>query len=122
MTDSEGMPMPVPVSPEVAAHQAALQAQRDGIRRASGPKNPAEIHADIAAAREQLGRTVEELAYRLDVPARTKERLDRARARGQTRLRQLAEDARRNPAIPGTVAGATLLVIALLIIRRVRKS
>jgi ABC-type transporter Mla subunit MlaD len=114
MTDPEAARTPVPMSPEVAAH-AAKQA-------APAPKNSAEIHADIAAAREQLGRTVEELAQRLDVAARTKEQLAKARERARDQGRALAEQSRRNPAIVAGAASATFLLLAWLVVRRVRRS
>jgi DNA-binding transcriptional ArsR family regulator len=40
---------------------------------------PEPNRAEIEATREQLGRTVDELAARLDVPSRAKERLLRSR-------------------------------------------
>src|SRR5215210_3531089 len=39
-----------------------------------GTGDPDAIKADIDATREQLGRTVDQLAYRLDVPARARDR------------------------------------------------
>jgi hypothetical protein len=39
------------------------------------PRDPDAIQAEIEATREQLGRTVDELAVRLDVPARVSERV-----------------------------------------------
>jgi hypothetical protein len=43
------------------------------------PPDPETIKAEIDATREQLGRTVDELSRRLDVPARAKEGVYRAR-------------------------------------------
>jgi len=42
------------------------------------PDDPAQIQAEIEATRAQLGRTVDELSARLDVPARTREKVARA--------------------------------------------
>jgi len=50
-----------------------------GVPEVKGPSDPEAIRADIAATREQLGRTVDELSHRLDVPARAKERVERVR-------------------------------------------
>jgi hypothetical protein len=52
---------------------------RSGVPEVNGPSDPEAIRADIAATREQLGRTVDELSHRLDVPARAKERVERIR-------------------------------------------
>jgi hypothetical protein len=46
---------------------------------AGRPSDPEAIKAEIDATREQLGRTVDELAARLDVPSRAKERVLRSR-------------------------------------------
>ena len=51
-----------------------------GVPEVKGPSDPEAIRADIAATREQLGRTVDELSHRLDVPARAKERVEQVRA------------------------------------------
>jgi cobalamin biosynthesis Mg chelatase CobN len=56
------------VSPEDAA-----------ASRMPGPADPEEIKAQIDATREQLAATVDELSRRLDVPARAKEGVYRAR-------------------------------------------
>ena len=46
-------------------------------------RDPDELRADIEATREELGETVEELAHRVDVPARVRERRDETVARVQ---------------------------------------
>ena len=50
-----------------------------GVPEVNGPSDPEAIRADIEATREQLGRTVDELSHRLDVPARARERVERVR-------------------------------------------
>jgi hypothetical protein len=45
----------------------------------SGRRDPDAIQADIEATREQLGRTVDELAVRLDMAGRARERVLRTR-------------------------------------------
>jgi hypothetical protein len=70
-----------------------------------GPTDPDAIKADIEATREQLGRTVDELSDRLDVPARAKE--------GAFRVRDTAVEAyRESPS--ATVAGAAGVLAALV--------
>jgi ElaB/YqjD/DUF883 family membrane-anchored ribosome-binding protein len=79
-----------------------------------GPNDPETIKADIEATRAQLGRTVDELSHRLDVPARAKESAYRARDTA-------VETYRENPPV---VLGSTLalvgLVVGLVVWRRKR--
>ena len=89
---------------------------RSGVPEVNGPSDPEAIRADIAATREQLGRTVDELSHRLDVPARAKERVDR--------IRETALDVYlKNP--PAVMAGGLALVammVGVVIMRRKRTS
>jgi ElaB/YqjD/DUF883 family membrane-anchored ribosome-binding protein len=79
-----------------------------------GPGDPDAIKAEIEATRAQLGRTVDELSHRLDVPARAKESAYRAR---DTAVETYRES-------PPVVLGATLalvgLVVGLVVLRRKR--
>ncbi len=70
----------------------------------SDPTDPAQIQAEIEATRAQLGRTVDELSARLDVPARAKERAYRAR---DTAVETYRES-------PPLVLGAVALVSAVV--------
>jgi hypothetical protein len=83
---------------------------------APGANDPEAIKADIEATRAQLGRTVDELSHRLDVPARAKE--------GAYRARDTAvETYRENPPVALGAALALALAAAvagLLIWRRKR--
>jgi ElaB/YqjD/DUF883 family membrane-anchored ribosome-binding protein len=76
--------------------------------------DPDAIKAEIEATRAQLGRTVDELSHRLDVPARAKESAFRARDTA-------VETYRENPPV---VLGATLAlvgaVVGLIVWRRTR--
>jgi len=72
---------------------------------ASGPVDLDEMKAEIEATREQLGRTVDELSARLDVPARARERAARARDTA-------VETYRESP--PLVIAGTVALVGALI--------
>ena len=78
------------------------------------PTDPDAIRADIEATREQLGRTVDELSNRLDVPARARERVARTRDTA-------VETYRESP--PAVISGAVVLVglvLGLIIVRRKR--
>jgi Protein of unknown function (DUF3618) len=69
------------------------------------PGDPEAIKAEIDATREQLGRTVDELSRRLDVPARAKEGVYRAR---DTAVETYRES-------PPVVLTATLALVALVV-------
>jgi hypothetical protein len=83
---------------------------------ARGPADPDAIKAEIEATREQLGRTVEELSHRLDVPARAKERAYRARDTAVETYRESP------PAVLGAGVALAALVGAVIIWRRKRAS
>lgn len=82
----------------------------------TGPKDPAAIQAEIEATREHLGRTVEELGHRLDVPARARERAYRARDTAVETYRESP------PVVIGAALGLVGLVGAVLVWRRKRTS
>lgn len=95
---------------------SSSNAGRSGVPEVNGPSDPEAIRADIAATREQLSRTVDELSHRLDVPARAKERVER--------IRETALDVYlKNP--PAVMAGGLALVammVGVVIMRRKRTS
>ena len=72
------------------------------------------IKAEIEATREQLGRTVDELSARLDVPARAKESAFRAR---DTAVETYRENP---PAVIGAVVALVGLLVGVIIVRRKR--
>jgi len=78
------------------------------------PNDPAQIQAEIEATRAQLGRTVDELSARLDVPARAKEKVARAKDTA-------VETYRESPPVVIS-AGLALagLVLGLVILRKRR--
>jgi ElaB/YqjD/DUF883 family membrane-anchored ribosome-binding protein len=78
------------------------------------PNDPDAIKAEIEATREQLGRTVDELSHRLDVPERAKEGAYRAR---DTAVETYRENP---PAVIGAGAGGAAL-LGLLVWRRLTK-
>jgi ElaB/YqjD/DUF883 family membrane-anchored ribosome-binding protein len=78
------------------------------------PDDPAQIQAEIEATRAQLGRTVDELSARLDVPARTKERVARAKDTAVETYRESP------PVVIGAVLALAGLVVGVVILRRKR--
>lgn len=84
--------------------------------RTAGPTDPDAIRAEIEATREQLGRTVEELSHRLDVPARARERAYRARDTAVETCRESP------PSVIGAALALVGLVGAVLVWRRKRTS
>ena len=82
----------------------------------SEPPDPAGIEAEIAAARERLGRTVDELSHRLDVPARARETASQVRDTAVGTYRE------NPPAVLGAGTALVGLVVAVIIWRRKRSS
>jgi hypothetical protein len=81
---------------------------------AGRPTDPDAIQADIVATREQLGRTVDELAARLDVPSRAKERVLRTRD-------TVVETYRENPpAALGALLALITVTVGVVVWRRKR--
>ena len=72
------------------------------------PRDPDAIQAEIEATREQLGRTVDELAVRLDVPARVREQV----AEKVLVARDVAVETYRES--PPAVLGAAALLVAVV--------
>jgi hypothetical protein len=74
----------------------------------TGPTDPDAIRADIEATRERLGRTVDELGHRLDMPSRAKERALRT-------LDTAVETYRESPpAVLGAIAVLVALVVGIV--------
>ena len=76
--------------------------------------DPAQIQAEIEATRAQLGRTVDELSARLDVPARAREKAFRARDTAVETYRESP------PAVIGAALALAGLVVGVMIVRRKR--
>ena len=72
------------------------------------------IKAEIDATREQLGRTVDEISARLDVPARAKESAARAKDTAVETYRESP------PLVLGGALALAGLVVGLVILRRKR--
>ena len=80
------------------------------------PADPDQIKAEIEATREQLGRTVDELTARLDVPARARERAARAKDTAVETYRESP------PLVIGGALTLVGLVVGLVVLRRKRAS
>jgi len=78
----------------------------------TGATDPDAIRADIEATREQLGRTVDELAARLDMPSRAQERLLPTR---DTVVETYRESP---PAVLGAAAVLVALVVGIVVWRK----
>ena len=85
-----------------------------GPSDAARPRDANAIEADIEATRDQLARTVDELAARLDVRSRAKERALRARD-------TVVETCRESPpAVLGGTAALVAAIVGIVIWRRKR--
>ena len=82
----------------------------------SGSGDPDAIKAVIEATRAQLGRTVDELSHRLDVPARAKESAYRARDTAVETYRESP------PAVLGAGLALVAVVVGVVVWRRTRSS
>jgi len=78
------------------------------------PTDPDAVRADIDAAREQLGATVDALAHRLDLPGQAKERALLAR---DTVVETYRESP---PAVLGAAAALVALIVGVIVWRRKR--
>jgi hypothetical protein len=80
------------------------------------PSDPEAIKAEIDATREQLGRTVDELSRRLDVPARAKEGVYRARDTAVETYRESP------PIVLGIVLALVAATVGLVVWRKKRST
>ena len=85
-----------------------------GAPDVAGPTDADAIKADIDATREQLGRTVDELAARLDVPSRAKERILRGRDTAVETYRESP------PTVLGAAAALVAVVVGIVVWRKKR--
>ena len=82
----------------------------------SDPADPDALKAQVDASRARLGRTVEELSHRLDVPARAREGVARAKDTAVETYRESP------PAVVGAGALLAGLVTGVIIWRRRRST
>ena len=78
----------------------------------TGPSDPDAIQAEIEATRERLALTVDELAARLDVPSRARERLLRVRDTAVETYRESP------PVVLGAAAALVTLVVGIVVWRK----
>jgi hypothetical protein len=90
--------------------------QGPGAPDVHGPTDPDAIKAEIEETRAQLGRTIDELSHRLDVPARAKESAYRAR---DTAVESYRESP---PVVLGAGLALVAVVVAVVVWRRRRPS
>ena len=98
----------------MTADQRPDGAHGPGAPDVAGPTDAAAIKADIDATREQLGRTVDELAARLDVPSRAKERVLRSRDTAVETYRESP------PTVLGAAAALVAVVVGIVVWRKKR--
>ncbi len=82
----------------------------------AGPSDTEQIQAEIEATRAQLGRTVDELSARLDVPARAKESAARAKDTAVETYRESP------PLVIGGALALAGLLAGLVVLRRKRSA
>ena len=80
--------------------------------------SPADIQAEIDATRERLGETVDQLAARLDVPARTRARVTEAALRTRDTVVETYRES--PPAVLGAAAALLTAVVGIVIWRSKR--
>lgn len=100
----------------MAAHEPGPDTGTDtgtSSRNGEAPATRAEIEADIAATREQLGQTVDALSQRLDIKSRTKAKAS------DTKQRAIAQVRSHQTLVAG--AGALGLVLVGLLVWRRRR-
>jgi hypothetical protein len=91
-------------------------------------RSPEELREELDTLRSELGETVEELAHRVDVPARVRAKREETTARVQEQVTQAREViAEKAPTVeaalrdrPGLVA-AIALVLSYLLVSRLRR-
>jgi hypothetical protein len=116
---------------EPASESMTPNEPASGSGTASGDRSPAQVRQDLDELRGELGDTVEELANRVDVPARARAARDETvqRARRQVahvqdvvaqRAPGAAATVRERPGLVGGIAGLVLVLLVLGGIRRRR--
>jgi hypothetical protein len=89
-----------------------------GSPDAGGPRDPDAIKAEIDATREDLGRTVDELAARLDVPARARQQVtEKALVARDTAVETYRESP---PAVLGAAVALVAVVVGIVVWRTKR--
>jgi Protein of unknown function (DUF3618) len=80
-----------------------------------------QLRRDIERTRAELGATVEALSHKTDVKAQARAKADQAKAQAREKAELAKSQAQEKPAIP-LAAGIGVAIVALLFIRRRRRS
>jgi ElaB/YqjD/DUF883 family membrane-anchored ribosome-binding protein len=105
------------MAPSTCGERRTPHAGPDGtvpVSAADGRSDVEALEAEIAATREQLSRTIDELGDRLDVPARARERAARTRDTAVETYRESP------PAVIGAGLALVGLVVGCIVLRRRR--
>lgn len=87
----------------------------------TSPDDPQQLAKEIERTRARLGETVEALAAKADVKARTQDKARQLTTRLQVKAGQASRQIRRQP-VPLAVAGAAAaIVLALLLIKQSKR-
>jgi len=99
-----------------------------GPRQETPRETPQETHREVEELRAELGDTVEELAHRVDVPARLREKRAETTERVQAQVTHAREVvAERAPAVQGALrerpalVGGVGVALGYLLLRRARR-
>jgi Protein of unknown function (DUF3618) len=80
-----------------------------------------QLRREIERTRAELGATVEALSHKADVKAQAREKAELAKAQAREKAELAKSQAREKPAVP-IAAGIGVALVALLLIRRRRRS
>ncbi len=80
-----------------------------------------QLRRDIERTRAELGATVEALSHKTDVKAQARARAEQAKVQAREKAELAKRQAQEKPAIP-IAAGIGVAIMALLVIRRRRRS
>jgi hypothetical protein len=80
-----------------------------------------QLRRDIERTRAELGATVEALSHKTDVKAHAREKAEQAKTQAREKAELAKSQAQEKPAIP-LAAGIVVAIVALLLIRKRRRS
>jgi hypothetical protein len=80
-----------------------------------------QLRREIERTRAELGATVEALSHKADVKAQARAKAELAKAQAREKTELAKAQAREKPAVP-LAAGIGVALLALLLIRRTRRS
>jgi hypothetical protein len=80
-----------------------------------------QLRREIERTRAELGATVEALSHKTDVKAQAREKAEQAKTQAREKAELAKSQAQEKPAIP-LAAGIGVAIVALLLIRKKRRS